>query len=61
MTTNAERTTCKSWEHAFVPKKQMAFGGAGGFDTTEVYCQKCGTVCILSTQPEPKIELARLS
>jgi len=50
--TQTERTVCKPWEHSFVPKKQstsnVGTGITNTIDISEVYCQKCGTVCILS-------------
>ncbi len=47
-TTNSDRTTCKSWEHDFVVKKQTMSARTGEADISEVFCRKCGTVCILS-------------
>jgi hypothetical protein len=43
--TDTTRIACKPWEHSFVPKKQST--SPSTIDISEVYCQKCGTVCIL--------------
>ena len=59
-------TICKPSEHYFVPKKQTtAMGSARDIttvDVSEVFCQKCGTVCFLTTQEpaeQSRITLAR--